>query len=792
MGSITLPSSRRLLTRFMLASTLAACAGFSTAAPAQSSGQVRNSPIEFSVPAGSLQRALSILAEQAGLSDVRDAGLAAGKASPGVEGTLDLDRALRRVLGDSGLTYEVTDGSLHLRPADEDAVTLTPIQVDGALVGTRIGDTAAESAASVRIFSGRELDESPDTLEVRDLFERTANVIDFGQGNFAPAIRGQDATGAASGGLAFIAGTRPRATLTVDGRPLSTFGFVGGPTGLWDVEQVEVYRGPQTTLQGRNSIAGAIVVDTNDPTFYWDARAQAAIGSEDRHRVSALLSGPIVDEALAFRLSVDRFGGDSFVDFTGPQAISDVDEEESLTVRGKLLFAPASSPDFTAQFTVAHRDSQRPQAQLAAPPFDERRRETSQTQFNIEVTDLVLDLDYTLDRHWGLSNTSSWSDILFDRKDAPARGQFRLEGPQFTNETLLNLDDPSAGLKGVLGVYLFAEDRDDAGFIGTPLAFEFDDETFTSSVFGELEWRLAEGLRATVGARYEREQRERQGTAFGITTDLDETFDAFLPKFALEYDIAHHTTVGALVAKGFNAGGGSVSFGASDPAGNPSPDPALGPRSFVFDSEFVWNYELFSRTRLMGDRLFLTANAFYSDYEDQQRVEQLDFPGGFTDTIITNTPESSSTGAEIGLEYYPNARFDVYADVGLLDTEIERSGDARLEGNELARSPNFTASAGINLRPVESVRLGLDARYVGEYFSTDVNNPLARAGDYFLANASVNWRPTEHWRVFAAATNLFDGDGEQRLFSFPATAPPSLANVVEPRVIWIGTEVSLQ
>lgn len=791
MGSITLPFSGQSLTRLLLASMLTACAAFSSDLPAQSPEGPRTSPIEFSVPAGSLQRALAILAEQAGLSDVRDAGLAAGRTSPGVQGTLSLDRALQRVLGDSGLAYEVTGGSLYLSPADETAVALTPIQVDGTLVGTRIGETAAESAASVRIFSGRELNESPDTLAVRDLFERTANVVDFGQGNFAPAIRGQDATGAASGGLAFIAGTRPRATLTVDGRPLSTFGFVGGPTGLWDVEQVEVYRGPQTTLQGRNSIAGAIVVDTNDPTFYWDARAQAAIGSEDRHRVSALLSGPVVDEALAFRLSVDRFGGDSFVDFTGPQAISDVEKAESLTVRGKLLFAPASAPDFTAQFTVAHRDSRRPQAQLAEPPFDERRRETSQTQFNIEVTDLVLDLDYTMDRYWHVSNTSSWSDILFDRKDAPARGQFRLEGPQFTNETLLNLDNPAAGLKGVLGVYFFAEDRDDSGFIGTPLVFGFDDETFTSSVFGELEWRLAKGLRATVGARYEREDRERQGTAFGITTDLDETFDAFLPKFGLEYDAAHHTTVGALVARGFNAGGGSVSFGASDPSGNPSPDPALGPRSFVFDSEFVWNYELFSRTQLMGDRLLLTANAFYSDYEDQQRVEQLDFPGGFTDTIITNTPESRSIGAEIGLEYYPSPRFDAYADVGLLDTEIERSGDARLEGNELARSPNFTASAGINLRPLSSVRLGLDARYVGEYFSTDINNPLAEAGDYFLANVSANWQPTEHWRVFAAVTNLFDSDAEQRLFSFPATAPPSLANVVEPRVIWVGMEVGL-
>ena len=750
--------------------------------------------VRFEVPAGSLDRALSRFGRQSGIPVSVSAGMTAGLRSPGAQGELTTRQALQRLLEGTGLEYRFTEGgTVTLTRAHKQAgevMRLAPIEVAGTLVGTRIGETATESSASVEVFSAEELEVRPGTTEVRDLYENTPNIVDVGEGNFAPAIRGVDGTGAASGGLGFIAGTRPRATLTVDGRPLSAFELVGGPTGLWDVRQVELYRGTQTTLQGRNSIAGAFVVETRDPTFFWESSARAMVGSRDRRRVSAMVSGPLAEDNLAFRLAVDRLDAESFVDFTGPQGVDDVEDDESLNVRGKLLLEPASAPDFSAQFTLAHNDTRRPQSQFSDPPFDERERRISQTAFETRSTDVILDLRYALGDRLVLSNSTTDSDILFKRLDTPANGQFELEGPQVTKETLLNLDDPEQGLKGVLGLYVFHEDRDDDGFIGTPLAFTFEDETLTTSVFGELEWELAEGVRATVGARYEREERERDGAAFGIVTDLDETFDAFLPKAGLAWDVTDQVTVGAVVSEGFNAGGGSVSFGASDAAGNPSPDPALGPRSFVFDSEHVWSYELFARAALLNDRLFFTANVFYSDFEDQQRVEQFDFPGGFTDSIIVNTPETRTYGVELGIEYVPSERVDLFADIGLLDTEIEEARDPRIEGNAFARAPELTAAFGANFRPSPDWHMGFDARYTGEYYSTDRNSRLAEVDDYFIANASASWQAHRNVRVFGTVTNLFDSDAERSLFAFPATAPPTLANVVEPPVVWIGAQLS--
>lgn len=664
---------------------------------------------------------------------------------------------------------------------------LAPLSV---LVGTRVGETLAETSASLVAFGSRELEERPGIEVVRDLYHKTPNLVDFGTGNLAPAVRGVDATGPASGGLGFIAGTRPRMTQSVDGRPLSAFELVGGPTGLWDVRQVEIYRGPQTTLQGRNSIAGAIQVDTRDPVYTWEGRARVAAGTHDRERYSAMVSGPVAGDQVAFRMAADHLATRSFVDFTGEQAFSDIEFGTATNVRTKLLVEPAALPDLSALLTVSYAGTRRAQAELAAEPFGERTREVSQTSFETESTNAALELGYLLTETLKLSSATTWADIRFDRLDLPENGQFYLRGPQLTQEVLLNVDAPDQGLAGVVGGYLFHEDRVDRGFVGTPLEFRFDDETLTTALFAEFEWEVVDALAITAGARYEREDRERLGSAFGIDTDLDETFDAFLPKVGVEWTPSVSTTVGLEASRGFNAGGASVSFGATDIDGNYSDDPALGPRSFVFDSEFVWNYEAYVRSALLEDRLFLSANAFYSDFRDQQRREQIDYAGGFSDAIVVNSRQTRSYGLEAGADYFATNAFALFGNLGVLETEIVDALDDSLDGNEFARAPAVTANLGGQLNPIPGVTVSADARYVSAYFSNDENNPLAKVPGHAIVNARAEWASPFGVDLYAAVTNLFDEDTPTRLFSFPATAPPSLANLVDPRVIWIGLEAS--
>ena len=152
---------------------------------------------------------------------------------------------------------------------------------------------------------------SAEQIEARAASDRIEELLAFipnvqlGSGGEGPTIRGQDTTGALRDLPAFLGGTRPRTTLVVDGRAVSFHEFVFGIAPLWDIERVEVFRTPQTTTQGRNSIAGAIFVHSKDPTATWEGRVRGIVGQSRTRQLSASLSGPLLDDDLAFRLSGD-------------------------------------------------------------------------------------------------------------------------------------------------------------------------------------------------------------------------------------------------------------------------------------------------------------------------------------------------------------------------------------------------------------------------------------------------------------------------------------------------------
>ncbi len=145
------------------------------------------------------------------------------------------------------------------------------------------------------------------------------------------------------------------------------------------MEQVEVWRGPQSYIQGRNAIVGAIVMTSKDPTFDWESSVKAGGGNQNSTVASAMLSGPIIEDQLAFRLSADRQRRDSFVNLISYEPVGDPREIEATSLRGKLLFNPAGLRDLTTKLTVNHFDSRAPQNEALSPKnhvsarFDPRR-----------------------------------------------------------------------------------------------------------------------------------------------------------------------------------------------------------------------------------------------------------------------------------------------------------------------------------------------------------------------------------------------------------------------------------
>ncbi len=129
------------------------------------------------------------------------------------------------------------------------------------VTGERISRSTHNTASSVAVETAETIDAEANPDRIEQLLQAIPNV-QLGSGGEGPTIRGQDSTGVVRDLPAFLSGTRPRTTIRIDGRSATYYELAFGLTSVWDVGRVEVFRSPQTMTQGRNSIGGAIFVET--------------------------------------------------------------------------------------------------------------------------------------------------------------------------------------------------------------------------------------------------------------------------------------------------------------------------------------------------------------------------------------------------------------------------------------------------------------------------------------------------------------------------------------------------
>lgn len=636
----------------------------------------------------------------------------------------------------------------------------------------RLGRSLMETSTSVVVLDAAALELRPLIEGTNDLLGRIPNVTSTGTTNFAPAVRGIDGTGPAQGFDAAIAGTRSRLNVQLDGRPATYNEIVFGDMGIWDVEQVEILRGPQSALQGRNAIAGTLAIKTKDPTYDTEARARVFGGNMQTRQYSAAFSAPIIEDQLAFRLAADRRTSESFVeDFTPHMGTDNPGEFETSTYRGKLLFEPKAIEGFSALFTMNYSESRGPQSEDVAEPFDDEYL-SSFPPMPIMVprtTAGVLDLNWESSESLAFQTRMGLSDSKFTRRAQDGTGV--VDARELFVEPLVHFN--GARVSGLGGLYFFDADQSDVLQFTNSLPGRFDDSTRTTAVFGEATYALTESFDVTVGARYEEEERLRNGALSIFTANLDETYKTFLPKLVLSWQPTDTLTVGTLVARGYNGGGAGITF-----------DPPFV--TYTFDPEYVLNYEIFFRASLAGGKVALTGNVFHSDYEDLQ----LPFIIGGLSSIIRNAEEAVTYGGELGAMWQVVPGLQLSAGLGVLETEVKKFPDSGFEGHELLNAPAVTGDVAV-IYQRDGLEFSLDARYSGAYFS-DIENALNRRTDpYWVANAQLGYT-FGRVRAFGVVNNIFDGD--DRIYRYPPFLDagilfPASANILRPRTYGVGVQV---
>ncbi|CDO37787.1 TonB-dependent receptor [Novosphingobium sp. KN65.2] len=658
-----------------------------------------------------------------------------------------------------------------------------PASVDEIIVtGERIARSLQQTASSVAVETHRTIADKAAPDRIEQLLQQAVNV-QLGSGGEGPVIRGQDSTGVVRDLAAFLSGSRPRATIQVDGRAASYYELAFGLTPLWDVERVEIFRSPQTTTQGRNSIGGAIFVETQDPQFEWDGKARLLAGEAMTRQASAAVSVPLVADQLALRLSADLRRSRTASRISSPAAGIDPERDDSDMVRAKLLFRPAALPGSRLLVTYAHGRSQMPQIEGVEEPFRARRNpDAGYGIFAINTDFLTGRFTYAPGNAFDVSATLSYGDADVRRYAPPGLGRARIATQDISVEPIVAWHSQS-GARLSAGLHHTRVTLDQAIDISALLLGigTFSDLQKSTGVFGEALLPLTGTLSLTAGLRYQTDSQVRIGDLRGglrtLQLDYDRTFRAWLPKVSLAWEAAPGLHLGLQVQRAYNPGGVSLNTQSG--------------RAEFFEAEYLWDYEAFVRTKLDDGRLSISVNGFAYDMIDAQRTQTIEFfaaNGQLTTAVqVSNAPRAWTRGLELEADWQPSTRFSLRAVIGLLGTRITRTqvqSDPML-GKEFQRSPHLSASAALAWQPVTPLRLTAQVRHSSGYFSDDIETPDRRVSGSTTFDAKAAWT-LGRLTVFGYARNLFD----EFHLTYRFSVLSGLATAGDPRELGLGMELS--
>ena len=621
-------------------------------------------------------------------------------------------------------------------------VQLEEITVTGEKVERRIQNTGA----SVAVTRENEIT-AKGFRSANEIFERTPNVQIANDGRDI-VIRGVPKAGLAASEDVLTQSSGDVVTTFLDGVPISTW---AGATSLWDIGQVEIFRGAQTTTSDRGSLGGAVFLRTIDPTPVWSAKARGSFGSYNTSGFSGSVSGPIVPGILGIRLSVDRQVTDGFIKNLTTRTLQD--PQHQTTAHAKLVYDPGTGTRVDLSFTHSDRlkggglaDITRfPQSYVSFANLPERLSK------QVDVGSISFKHDLTPGwRLEGLTGLGVENAVRRLDGDATAfnllRADVNEEVRQASQELRIVRDDPGGRWQGFLGLYGRSFERDAKNNITGlfNILTNVKTQTVTIAAFGETTYSITPQLRVTAGGRVESESFDTRFV--GNSAKISDGVVVPLPKIALAYDWTPEITTIGTIQRAYRAGGAGQTL--------------LSGTTYNYGPEYTWNYEAALRTRWLDNRLELNFNAFHVDWSDQQVQNRLN--GNFLDSIILNAGRSQLQGLETEVRFKVLDTLTTFASLGLIETRFDRfvSNGVDYRGNEFPFASPYQIGAGFSYAHESGITLTSDLNYLGPAYSDVANTAQDKVKARILINPVLSYTWTQaNWGKATAsiiAKNLLD------------------------------------
>lgn len=571
------------------------------------------------------------------------------------------------------------------------------------------------------------------------------------------------------------------------------FSGIGTVATLFDMQQIEVLRGPQGSRYGANALAGLVYMQSAEPTDAWTGLVRIGAGQDDALTGGIAFGGPLTDSGnLKSRVSAHHYRSNGFRKNTWLDR-DDTNGRRETTLRGKLQW---DAGDWRLRLAAMYGNidngydafaidnsltvlSNRPGKDAQESTGGSLRADWSGSdavRFTSITSIASSDIDFSFDADWG--NDDAWAPVTYDyisvndRQRRTISQEFRLssaEGGRGFGDTA----------DWLIGAYLFNL-RDelntvnqgeyyDPGFDfadSLDLAFLSEYEALSSALFGQLEMAIGENGLLTFGLRIEN-RRSDYSDSGQLMLDPSESMAG--GELSYSHAIGESVTAYGGISKGYKAGGFNLF----------APGDADAERLRRFDQEQMWNAEAGLKAALIGDTLFLNVAAFYSRRLDQQvrtsvQLREND-PASFA-FITENAPSGRTLGAEADVRWLAGEALEFYASLGLLDARFGSyvTELADLTDRDQAHAPRYSFALGGIYRHTSGAFLRLDAAAKDAFYFDVSHNEKSQA--YRLVNGRLGYE-ADRWTIQLWARNILNESYAVRGFFFgnePPLFPPTL------------------
>jgi len=561
---------------------------------------------------------------------------------------------------------------------------------------------------------------------------------------------------------------------------------------FFDAVRVEILRGPQGTISGRNATGGAINIHSRRPSAEFEYGIKAKVGNYQRYGLEGYVGGQLSDDRIMARLSVRTEKADGWLKNTYRNTyLNSTDKSQArlsllANINNNLdaylvleTLDDRSAPVSTVDLGRARTDKPGYAESYGVPSFDPKRLEFQADFANkshVEKYSGVLTFNWQLGSTTNLSSTSGY--ITFDRTGKDDFDATIIEGSSF-DCTCLDLWQASQELTLTANItdhldliigamYMKSEAHEPLDFglpiFGLPersIQLKAEQSLTSYAVYSQWRYRWSDDLRISLGARYTKDSKNyfEENFFFGYSAGIktgDESWKAFTPRMAIDYSMSEDIALYGSISRGFKAGGFNT----------------FSSEINKFAPEYVLNYEMGAKVNSADKGLKAAVAVFYMDYVDlQQTLWILEPATGLALPSVKNAANATITGAEMELVWLASDQLEVsisgtwleatYDKLLSIDVLYPELGERNFSDNHLVRAPEWQFNVGAEYRkPLAGewqIILRADYGWQDKVYYDYFNNDSVSQDSYGLLNFTASIETMDaRWQFSMYAHNTHD------------------------------------